>query len=473
MRLICRLFYRQRKMENNHKKGLFQSGISIVSEGSILFILLAKGLIFFMNLMGRGSSLPGKLLLKIDKNILTKLSRNYTVVLVTGTNGKTTTSFMIYNILKNAGLHVINNSAGANMTPGIVTCFVKNHHFINRNTEKYAIIEVDEAYLRQIATQIDAKFIVATNIFRDQLDRYGETTTTYKFILDGIKNRPNAKLILNGDEPMLGNMPVDNMCIYYGFSHYKEPEINANTESIFCRDCKTPYEYKSSVFNHLGEYACSNCGHARPSLDYSIEMTKLYPDKSEFSISNEKYIVGVPGLYNIYNALCAFTVASELAVDKDVIKSTLAVQESKFGRFETIAIDESDLKLLLIKNPAGCNQCIDTAAIDQNKVALMFMLNDKYADGTDVSWIYDGQFEKLAAMNYSHVIIGGDRAYDMAIRLKVAGLDTGKFQICHEYADLLEVIKKQKKTVYGFATYTAMTSFRRYLVDKGFAESVK
>jgi len=271
---------------------------------------------------------------------------------------------------------------------------------------------------------------------------------------------------------MLGNMPVENACIYYGFSDYKAPEIDANTESIFCRDCKAPYEYKSSVFNHLGDYTCSNCGHARPNLTHRVEDTKLYPNKSQVFINDQEMTIGVPGLYNIYNALCAFAVARELGVDDNIIHQALAAQESKFGRFETIAIGESDLKLLLIKNPAGCNQCIDTATIDEDEVALMFLLNDRYADGTDVSWIYDGQFEKLAAMKYSHVIIGGDRAYDMAVRLKVAGLDTGKFQICHEYNDLLEVIKKQKKTVYGFATYTAMTSFRKYLVDKGLAKPI-
>ena len=441
-----------------------------------MFILFAKVLIFLMNLRGGGTTFPGKLLLGINGNILGRLARNWTVVLVTGTNGKTTTSYMIFNALKGAGLDVINNSAGANMTSGIVTCFAKHHRFFDtrKKQEKYAVIEVDEAYLRMVTEQIDPEFIVVTNIFRDQLDRYGETYTTYKFILDGIKNVPNARLILNGDEPMLGNMPISNECMYYGFENYGPVQIADNTESIFCRDCKSMYEYKSIVFNHLGDYKCTRCGHSRPKLDYSIENddVTLNANDSNVIVNGKEVVVGVPGLYNVYNALCAYVVACELGVESDVVVTTLASQVSKFGRFETISIEDSMLKLLLIKNPAGCNQCIDTACIDSNEVTLMFLLNDAYADGTDVSWIYDAQFEKLAGMNYSKVIVGGTRAYDMAIRLKVAGLDTLKFEICLNYDDVLDAIRSQENDVYGFTTYTAMTSFRKYLVEQNYADKV-
>ena len=432
-------------------------------------ILITKILIFFLNLRGGGSSLPGKVALKLNKNILTKLAQGWHVVLVTGTNGKTTTSDMIVKALQADGLTVINNSAGANMTPGIVAAFIKYYKFFDKRPNRYAVIEVDEGYMRQITSMLTPAMIAVTNIFRDQLDRFGETTTTYKLILDAIKNVPDTELILNGDESMLGNMPVPNECLYYGFEHYGKPEIAANTESIFCRDCKTKYEYESIVFNHLGNYSCPNCGHSRPELDYTITDVRLSPSGSRVLVNGDEVAVGVPGLYNIYNAITAYAVADQLGVKKSTINQSLATQENKFGRFELVDVDEKQMRLLLIKNPAGCNQCIDTVAIDEEEVSLMFLLNDKYADGRDVSWIYDAHFEKLAGMNISKVIIGGDRAYDMAIRLKVAGLDKVNFTICKSYDEVMVAFTRQEKDAYAFMTYTAMIGFRGYLVDKGLA----
>ena len=437
-----------------------------------MVILITKVLIFLLKLRGGGSSLPGKVALKLNKNILTRLARGFNVILVTGTNGKTTTSDMIFNALQAEGLVVINNSAGANMTPGIVSAFAKYYKFFDKRANRYAIIEVDEAYMRQVTSMLTPKMIVVTNIFRDQLDRYGETTTTYKYIFDAIKSVPHALLVLNGDESMLGNMPIPNECIYYGFESYGKPEVAANTESIFCRDCKTRYEYVSIVFNHLGNYSCPKCGHSRPRLDYIVTDVMLSPSGSRVLVNADEVEVGVPGLYNIYNAVCAYAVADQLGIKGSTIKKSLATGESKFGRFESIKIDHKMMKLLLIKNPAGCNQCIDTVAIDGTQVTLVFLLNDKYADGRDVSWIYDAHFEKLSGMNVSKVIVGGDRAYDMAIRLSVAGLNKVNFTICKDYDEVIAAIKTQENDVYAFATYTAMTSFRGYLVDKGFARKL-
>jgi len=438
-----------------------------------LTILITKILIFLLKFRGGGTSLPGKIALKLDKNILTKLASGWQVILITGTNGKTTTADMIFNTLQACEWNVINNSAGANMTPGIVVTFAKNHRFFAKATKRWAVIEVDEAYMRQVTSMLTPATIVVTNIFRDQLDRYGETTTTYKYIIEAIKNAPSAKLILNGDESMLGQMPIPNECCYFGFENYGKPEIAANTESIFCRDCKTRYEYQSIVFNHLGNYHCPKCGHARPKLDYTVTEVNLNPAGSKFLVNDEAVEIGVPGLYNIYNATTAYALADQLGIKTSIIKNSLAQQASKFGRFETIKIEDNLLKLLLIKNPAGCNQCIDTVAINESVVSLAFLLNDKYADGRDVSWIYDAHFEKLAKMPVAKVIIGGDRAYDMAIRLKVAGLDKLNFIICKNYDEVVVAIKAQKQDVYTFATYTAMTTFRSYLVDKKLAKKLK
>ncbi|MCL2837593.1 MAG: MurT ligase domain-containing protein [Oscillospiraceae bacterium] len=432
-----------------------------------MFILATKILIFLMRLLGGGSSKPGELILKIDKRILAKLTRGYNVILVTGTNGKTTTCSMIYNIMRRAGLNVINNSSGANMPGGIVTCFAANYKFFDRASDKYAIIEVDEAYLKRITAQIKPKAIIVTNVFQDQVDRYGDIDVTFNMIMDAIKNTPESTLILNGDEPLFGTLPVPNPCVYYGFNVPREGANNA--EEVLCKNCGTAYAYKSVTFSRLGDYACGNCGQARPRLDYTVggEMS-LALNKSVVTINEKSLSVGVPGFYNVYNALCAYAVSSYLGISHEVIAASLAEQVSKFGRFEVIPVDESELVMLLIKNPAGANQCIDTVALDDGNMSFLIMLNDNAGDGTDISWINDTNFEKLASMDYSNVIVGGTRAADLNERLKSAGLNNTK--ICGTFDEILAAVSGEKKRVYALLTYTAMITFRKYLAGKGYTK---
>jgi len=422
-----------------------------------------------------GTNFPGKVALKIDKNILNTISKNYKIILITGTNGKTTTTNMIYNIISSTNQEVITNSSGANMFSGITACFVDNYKFANNNV-KYAIIEVDEANVKYITEYISPEIICITNLFRDQLDRYGEVYTTLEKILCGIKKSPKSLLVLNGDESLLGNIDVPNKKIYYGFNCAVDDtkSVNLNADAKFCKFCKCNYKYNFVTYNHLGDYYCNNCGYKRPKLDYHIDkIVEQSKSGSIVEINNNKISINQPGTYNIYNALCAYTVSRVLNIENNVIKHSLQKQNSSFGRQETINIEDKKLKIILVKNPAGYDQAINAISLDEDKINLAFMLNDNYADGRDVSWIWDVNFEKLTSLNVDKIMISGIRLYDLAIRLKIAGFNIDKFHMCKEFESLLsEIIKCDEKTVYLLATYTAMIDFRKLLYNRKYIKKL-
>lgn len=443
---------------------------------SFFSIIISKFTLFLSkNILKGGTNFPGTVALKIDKNILKTITKNYDVIFVTGTNGKTTTTNMIYNIIKESGKEVITNSSGANMITGITSCFIKNFTFKNKEKKKYAVIEVDEANLKFLTEYINPSVITITNLFRDQLDRYGEVYTTLEKIMEGVIKVPFSKLVLNGDESLLGKLDVPNQRSYYGFkAPIGDNKIDINADAKFCKFCKSPYSYNFVSYNHLGDYYCDNCGYKRPQLDYYVDkVISQTPEGSDVSMNDTDIYVSQPGVYNIYNALCAYSVAREIDVNPKVIKTSLEQTKSSFGRQEKINIDNKELKIILVKNPAGYNQAINTVTLNENKVNLAFLLNDKYADGTDVSWIWDVNFEKLTAINLDKIFIGGIRLYDMAVRLKTAGFNTDNFTLCEDYNSLLENIKSSSEdTVYVLATYTAMTSFRKYLHTKGYIDKM-
>ncbi len=441
--------------------------VSIIVSKFALFILKT----FFKS----GTSLPGKLALKIDPNILKYLSKNYNVVLVTGTNGKTTTSAMINEMLINSSIHSINNSSGANMLTGIITCFLENYKFFKKNAE-YAIIETDEAYLRNVVDSIIPSHIVVTNLFRDQLDRYGEIYTTFNYIIDGIKKVPTTKLILNADESLLGNLDVVNPKLYYGFNFpINKPDNNSlNMDLKYCKFCKAEYKYEFVTYNHLGNYYCPSCNYRRPDLDYSLDFIEyMTPDESKIMISGKQYRLIQPGIYNIYNALAAYSVAKSLNLSEAAIKETFNRQVSKFGRQESFTIEDKIVKIILIKNPAGCDSVIETLCLEKDEFTLVLLLNDNIADGQDISWIWDSKFEKIKSLNVKNVIVGGKRLYDMGIRLKIVGFKEEDIEICDTNDHILSSIKNCKtKKVYILCTYTAMLSIRKFLHSKNYIKNL-
>lgn len=385
---------------------------------------------------------------------------------------------MIYNIFKNqySNAKVITNSSGANLFPGIVTTFIDNYSFSKDKKDKYAIIEVDEANVKFITEYITPEIITITNLFRDQLDRYGEVYTTLRKIMEGIVKTPNTHLILNGDESLLGKLDIPNKIDYYGFSNYDNgnSKVNVNADAKFCKFCKTSYEYNFVTYNHLGDYYCPNCGYKRPELTYKVEnILDKTASSSTVVINNEELLINQPGTYNIYNALCAYSIGKSFNIDTSKIKLSLENKEGSFGRQESINIEGKNAKVILVKNPAGYDEAVNTVLLDKNKINLCFMLNDNYADGRDVSWIWDVNFEKLPNLDVDKILITGTRKYDMAIRLKIAGFDENKFIICNDYENIIETIKSiPTDTTYILATYTAMTNFRKLLNAKGYAKKI-
>ena len=444
---------------------------------SILSILATKFTLFLTKtILKGGTTFPGRVALKLDNNILATVSKGYKVVLVTGTNGKTTTTSMIYNIIKEKGYPVITNNTGANLFPGIVTTFVENYKFFNKDENKYAIIEVDEANLKFITKYINPEIITVTNLFRDQLDRYGEVYTTLTKILEGITLVPESKLVLNGDESLLGKLDVKNPLVFYGFKTpiNENKTIDVNADSKFCKFCKTPYSYNFVTYNHLGDYYCTGCGYTHPAIKYGVdEIVELTAESSTVKFGNTEIFLGQSGVYNIYNALCAYSIAKELNIDDACIKKSLENQSSSFGRQEIINIDDKEAKIILVKNPAGYNQALDTLCLNKDSFSCAFLLNDNYADGRDVSWIWDVNFEKLSSLPIEDVFISGIRLYDMAVRLKTAGLKEESFIIEEDYEKLTEKLKASKSNnIYILATYTAMINYRKFLYSKGYIKKL-
>ncbi|MGL4873231.1 MAG: MurT ligase domain-containing protein [Clostridium sp.] len=451
--------------------------MNIINIKSIISIISSKIVLFLSkNFLKGGSTFPGRVALKLDSKILKTVSKDYKVILITGTNGKTTTTSMLYNILKESGCRVITNNTGANLYPGIVTCFIDNFKFGKSNKRAFAVIEVDEANVKFITEHIKPELLTITNLFRDQLDRYGEVYTTLSKIMEGLVKTPSTKLILNGDESLLGNLELPNETNFYGFSvPIKEgTTLDVNADAKFCKFCKSPYEYNYITYNHLGDFYCPSCGYKRSELTYAVkEIIDLEPNSSEVLINDDVVKISQAGAYNIYNGLCAYAMAKELSMPTEAILKSLSKQDSSFGRQEIINIEDKQAKIILVKNPAGYNQAIDTLCLNKEPFSCLFMLNDNYADGRDVSWIWDVDFEKLHELPINDVFISGMRMYDMAVRLKTAGLDETHFKIEADYEKLTEMIKSSKDdNFYILATYTAMINYRKYLHSKGYIEKL-
>ncbi|MGX6978396.1 MurT ligase domain-containing protein [Vagococcus elongatus] len=419
-----------------------------------------------------GSSLPGKLALKIDPDILDMIAKDYEVVVVTGTNGKTLTTALTVNILKQAYDNVLTNTTGANMLQGIVSTFLsaKTH----QKGKKFAVLEIDEASLAKVTSYFKPSLFLFTNIFRDQMDRYGEIYTTYQMILDGAAKAPEAVILANGDLPIFNSKETSNPRVYYGFDHEPDEEVtpHSNTDGLLCPKCHHILQYKMITYSNQGKYYCPHCGFKRPELTYQLTKLKgMDHTYSEFEIDGESYRIEVGGLYNVYNALAATAVGSYYQVSPEKIRQGLSSDQKVFGRQEVIHVGDKECTLVLVKNPVGLNQVIDMVALAPQPFQLVHLLNANYADGIDVSWIWDGDYEKFAHMAIPHVIAGGERSEEIALRLKVAGLEGNHFKEIKEIPKVVEAIKELPSgRVFILATYTAVLQLRKELAAQGYID---
>jgi lipid II isoglutaminyl synthase (glutamine-hydrolysing) len=431
---------------------------------------------------GGGTTLPGRVLLRLEPEAIARLGARLGggATIVSATNGKTTTAGMIAAILAAEGRPPVHNRAGSNMTWGVATALLEQ-----RGEE--GLFEVDEAWLPRVAQQLNPRLIVLGNLFRDQLDRYGEMEALAEEWAKAVAAAPaGTGLALNADDPLIADLgrdpeterPRDGV-LYFGIDDHSQalPELQHAFDAKHCRRCGHPYTYEVAFVGHLGHYSCPNCGAQRPRPD--VAATRIELHGMEGSAATVRVPGGeieielpLPGLYNVYNALGAIAAALRLGVDPERIAAALRDMRAAFGRVETIAVGSGQVSILLIKNPAGANEVLRTLALEAagDPIDLWVALNDRIADGRDVSWVWDADFEILAD-KVRRVTCAGMRAPEMALRLKYAGWPEDRIVVEPDIATSLDAaVASSPGRLFALPTYTALLELRKLLADRGLAK---
>jgi lipid II isoglutaminyl synthase (glutamine-hydrolysing) len=449
--------------------------------GAKLWAARAAGAASRLSGRGGGTTLPGRLLLRLAPDALSRLGERLDrgTTIVSATNGKTTTAGMIAAALAADGREPVHNRAGSNMTWGVATALLEQ-----RGRE--GLFEVDEAWLPRVADQLDPELLVFGNLFRDQLDRYGEMEALADDWGKTVAARSGrSHFVLNADDPTIADLGRDEAgeprdgVTYFGVEDAAQalPELQHAFDAKHCRRCGHPYSYERAFVGHLGHYSCPNCGARRPAPDVAATAITLHGmEGSEMTVrtgqGEMRLELPLPGLYNVYNALAALAAALRLGVSTEKVASALATMQAAFGRVETIAVDDKQLSILLIKNPAGANEVLRTLLLEagNEKLDLWIGLNDKIADGRDVSWIWDADFELLAA-GVRRVVCAGTRAAEMALRLKYAGWPAETIEVEPEIERSLDhALASTKSRLFALPTYTALLELRKLLASRGLAE---
>lgn len=421
---------------------------------------------------GGGTTLPGRLLLRLDRDAIDKLGAGLTrgSTLISATNGKTTTASMLNTILEAQGRKPVYNGAGSNMTWGVATALLEQ-----RGEE--GLFEVDEAWLPETANRLRPGVILLGNLFRDQLDRYGETEAladAWVELASSLKD--STRFVLNADDPLIAEIGTSAGpdTTYFGIEDPAQavPAVQHAHDAKLCRRCGHELTYERTFMGHLGHYRCEACGLTRPRPEIAAREVELRGmagifariDTPEGPVALE---LPLPGLYNLYNALGAIATARQLGVSPADSVAALAGMKAVFGRVETITIGPTDLSILLIKNPAGANEVLRTLALEPAPISLWIALNDRIADGRDVSWIWDADFEALAD-RAGTVTCTGTRAPEMALRLKYAGWPEESIRIEDDPVRALDLaLAENPGNLYALPTYTALLELRRLLADRG------
>jgi len=433
-----------------------------------------------------GTTLPGRAALFFDRGILEVLSRDAEVIVVTGTNGKTTTCGMLRDALSAVGYDVLSNVSGANLLTGITAEFASNAALSGRLKKKYCVIECDEGALRHVVPLIRPRVIVVTNLFRDQLDRYGEVMHTLDAIRAGVKLVPDTTLCLNADCSLTSSLSRDvpNRVMYYGISVPSDNvDEDAPSDARYCINCGEKYDYTFHTYAHLGGFVCPKCGYMRHTPDVDVRaitgsgmsgtgvrlaFTPEYTDSYIASGLSEDgtmdATIGLPALYNVYNGIAALSAYLAAGYSSETLLTTIANAHSTFGRMETFEYNGVAMQMILVKNPAGCNQALTYITGVGTDYTAVFCLNDKIADGHDISWIWDAEYERLAADTHcKQIYVSGIRATDMQLRLKYAGVPESQITLMSDNASLIDAVSKSPYPVFMLPNYTSMLALRAEL----------
>ncbi len=451
--------------------------------GPKLAIARAAGAISRASGRGGGTTLPGRLLLRLAPDAISRLGSGLhgNATIVSATNGKTTTAGMIAAALRAAGREPVHNRAGSNMSWGVATALLEQ-----RGDE--GLFEVDEAWLPRVATELDPRLVVLSNLFRDQLDRYGELEHLADEWAAVVAKRAGAtEFALNADDPLIADLGRDtelarrNGVTYFGIEDDRQavPEMQHAFDAKHCRRCGAPYEYERAFVGHLGHFRCPSCGADRPPPDVAatrIELEGMRGSTVEVRTAGEEVELHLPlpGLYNVYNALAALTAALRLGLTLADAARAMESMRAVFGRVETVPMGGKDLSILLIKNPAGANEVLRTLLLESGSnggpdLDVWVALNDRIADGRDVSWVWDADFELLAG-RARRVTCAGTRAPEMAVRLKYAGVARDAIEVAPDIADSIDdALERADGRLFALPTYTALLELRTMLAKRGLA----
>ena len=428
----------------------------------------------------QGVTWAGKIALKIDPSILHDLAGQVRkdIFIVCGTNGKTTTNNMLCAAIEKEGYKVICNHTGSNMLNGVVAAFVLGAGLSGNLDADYACIEIDEASTRRVFPHFKPDYMVLTNLFRDQLDRYGEVTHTLNAIKESVKNLPNAIVCLDADCSLTYSMSkeIPNKIITFGVNvpfdkNAKAPEIS---DAKYCIFCKHEYDYTYHTYGHLGGFVCNNCGYKRPQPDFAVESVEEMKNDHSVVVANlngDRNIikVNIGGAYNIYNAIGCAAALTALGIEQKNIIDAIENFNGAFGRMEHFKAGNNTVNLILVKNPAGFSQTMNFLKSIDDDFTLILSLNDNAADGRDISWIWDVDFSGIFDKpNVKELYVTGKRCYDMAVRVKYEGIGNREIKIIEneDYNKLVDVATSQGRDVYIVPTYTSMMSMRPVIAKR-------
>ena len=432
----------------------------------IIAVWAAKAVTLVGNIIRKkSSSAPGKVALKICPDLIRVLSKGISkgIVVVCGTNGKTTTNNLLNTALIKCGYTTVCNNLGANMLSGVATALTEASNLLGKVSVDYGVFEVDEAYARHLFNYLKPTCMIVTNLFRDQLDRYGEVEATLGLIDEAVNKAEGVTLVLNGDDPVTVQLGENRNAVYYGVSEQVLPQTEKGVEGKFCAKCGGEQKYNFYHYSQLGDYYCESCGYKRPEINFDATEVDL-SSSMKFTVNKSvKIDVNYRGFYNIYNILSVYSAMSAMGIKNFDFNKILADYKPQIGRMELMDLGKPVI-LNLAKNPAGFNQAIQTVMLDKRKKDVIVAINDGETDGRDITWLWDVDFENLADENLNSLTVAGRRRYDLALRFKyndikvesVTGNMKGAIQKC---------LKTDAEVCYVLVNYTVLFSTQETMLE--------